>query len=114
MVFVVYDCKVRARQLAVMERVVREDKLLADLFPANIRDRMYDDADHAENFEATGSRTNKKHFELLRDDVENPKILHTAPLADLYLGTTVFFGDIAGTQDAVSTVPVLVRGPFAF
>ena len=86
---------VRKRQRRVMQRLIREDKIVADLFPAQIRARMYDDDDGSldDGEFATDSRSlaSKRHVERFKDDLENPDAFKSAPLADLYLNTTILF-----------------------
>ena len=78
-----------------MQRLIREDKIVADLFPAQIRARMYDDDDGSldDGEFATDARSlaSKRHVERFKDDLENPDAFKSAPLADLYLNTTILF-----------------------
>ena len=95
LIFAFYDFMVRRRQVKVMKRLVREDKIVADLFPAQIRARMYEDTSGSGEFDER-SLVSKRHSELFSSDLENPQNFTSPPLADLYLNTTVMFGDIAG------------------
>lgn len=100
-VFLIYDCMVKARQSKVMERVVREDKILAGLFPAGVRDRMYEDHDDGDRMSEVTSSTGigssaRKHMEMFSDDVENPNLFKSVPIADLYLSATIVYADIVG------------------
>ena len=100
-VFVIYDLTVRARQLAVMERLIKEDKIISDIFPANVRDRMYENGDHSFSETCTSSTgssaaISKRHVEMFSVHVNNPHIFKSAPIADLYLHSTVFYADIEG------------------
>ena len=82
-IFVIYDCMVRKRQRRVMQRLIREDKIVADLFPAQIRARMYDDDDGSldDGEFATDARSlaSKRHVERFKDDLENPDAFKSAP-----------------------------------
>eukprot|EP00980_Cylindrotheca_fusiformis_P011983 scaffold2834_cov54-Cylindrotheca_fusiformis.AAC.1 len=42
LVFLLYDYSVGRRQRAVMDRVVKQDKIVSDVFPTAIRDRLYE------------------------------------------------------------------------
>lgn len=39
--FITYDCAVRRHRTKVMERVITQDKIVSNLFPASIRDQLY-------------------------------------------------------------------------
>eukprot|EP00980_Cylindrotheca_fusiformis_P027366 scaffold20176_cov50-Cylindrotheca_fusiformis.AAC.1 len=64
-----------------MARIKRQDQIVSNVFPAAIRDRLYDD-------EQKGSK---------QDNLLDPLGggAGGAPLADLFLETTVVFADIA-------------------
>eukprot|EP00980_Cylindrotheca_fusiformis_P013962 scaffold3628_cov112-Cylindrotheca_fusiformis.AAC.4 len=85
LVFVLYDYFVGRRQRKFMARIMRQDQIVSNVFPAVIRDRLYED-------EQKGSK---------QDDLLDPLDVGAAgagraPLADLFLETTVVFADIAG------------------
>eukprot|EP00980_Cylindrotheca_fusiformis_P003257 scaffold735_cov116-Cylindrotheca_fusiformis.AAC.27 len=82
LVFVLYDYFVGRRQTKFMARIKRQDQIVSNVFPAAIRDRLYDD-------EQKGSK---------QDNLLDPLGggAGGAPLADLFLETTVVFADIAG------------------
>eukprot|EP00980_Cylindrotheca_fusiformis_P003246 scaffold735_cov116-Cylindrotheca_fusiformis.AAC.16 len=82
LVFVLYDYFVGRRQRKFMARIKRQDQIVSNVFPAAIRDRLYDD-------EQKGSK---------QDNLLDPLGggAGGAPLADLFLETTVVFADIAG------------------
>eukprot|EP00980_Cylindrotheca_fusiformis_P024920 scaffold12726_cov148-Cylindrotheca_fusiformis.AAC.1 len=82
LVFVLYDYFVGRRQRKFMARIKRQDQIVSNVFPAAIRDRLYED-------EQKGSK---------QDNLLDPLGGGSggAPLADLFLETTVVFADIAG------------------
>jgi hypothetical protein len=86
-VFSVYDMSVRRRQRIVMDRIIRQDKIVSNLFPAAIRDRMY-----AGNDDAGKTPEGLE----LDDDLDSPDIFGAAPMAELYPDVTVIFADISG------------------
>ena len=43
-VFFVYDVMVKRRQNKVMERIIRQDKIVLNTFPKAIRDQLYRDS----------------------------------------------------------------------
>ena len=92
-IFVIYDVMVRRRQVKMMQRLVREDKIVADLFPARYRALLYDEGSDTQDNDAR-SLASKRHLELFSEDLENPDTFKSAPLADLYLNTTIMFADI--------------------
>ena len=69
-----------------MDRIIRQDKIVSNLFPAAIRDRMY---------AGNGAEKNPEGLEL-DDDLDSPDIFGAAPMADLYPDVTVIFADISG------------------
>lgn len=89
MVFILYDFFVGRRQRTVMERIMKQDKIVSDVFPTAIRERLY------------GLQRGKSHDELMGpmdplDFEGQTNNLNEAPLADLFPNTTVMFADIAG------------------
>lgn len=83
MVFILYDFFVGRRQRTVMDRILRQDKIVSNVFPTAIRERLYDG-----------------HKSSSGDDLLGPLDFDgnasDAPLADLFPNTTVMFADIAG------------------
>eukprot|EP00934_Nitzschia_sp_Nitz4_P005687 Nitzschia sp. Nitz4//scaffold314_size20990//18196//20845//NITZ4_008633-RA/size20990-augustus-gene-0.26-mRNA-1//-1//CDS//3329547476//5677//frame0 len=97
MMFMVYDWTVRHRQERVMQRVEAQDKIVSNLFPATIRDRLYGIGDKLAGCDdgySTTSASQNPHAS--GGDVNGPDIFGSRPLADLFLETTVLFADIAG------------------
>lgn len=88
MVLLIYDHFVKKRQKKVMDRLIKQDRIVADVFPSAIRDRLYGNLDNENQL-----KTSSKTFDLLGyEDSEDAD----APLADLFPNTTVIFADIAG------------------
>eukprot|EP00980_Cylindrotheca_fusiformis_P012967 scaffold3236_cov66-Cylindrotheca_fusiformis.AAC.33 len=88
LVFLLYDYFVRRRQSKVMDRIIKQDQIVSDVFPSAIRDRLYGDQtkkDMAQDF-----------FGAPLDLDRNASIAGDAPLADLFPSTSVVFADIAG------------------
>ena len=88
LVFVLYDFFVNRRQAKVMARIVRQDKIVSNLFPTAIRDRLY------ESNSAEDLRQRKADID--PDDFDNNEIFSASPLADLFPAVTVVFADISG------------------
>eukprot|EP00980_Cylindrotheca_fusiformis_P026705 scaffold17036_cov86-Cylindrotheca_fusiformis.AAC.1 len=84
LVFLLYDYFVGRRQRKFMARIMRQDRIVSNVFPAAIRDRLYEG-------EQKGSKE-----ENLFDPLGGGGGAGGAPLADLFLETTVVFADIAG------------------
>eukprot|EP00980_Cylindrotheca_fusiformis_P019552 scaffold6776_cov124-Cylindrotheca_fusiformis.AAC.7 len=95
LVFLLYDFSVGRRQRTVMDRVAKQERIVSDVFPAAIRDRLYEN--QAKN------RMNRKGVE---DDDEplgldgtfygRSNTIGSAPLADLFPSVTVVFADLVG------------------
>lgn len=70
-----------------MDRIIQQDKIVTDVFPTAIRDRLY----------ANNGRTDKPQDDMILDDFEGQSnVVGEKPLADLFPNTTVVFADIAG------------------
>jgi hypothetical protein len=97
LVFLIYDYTVRRRQAKVMERVMRQDRIVSNLFPAKFRDKLYGVTTKSDGDSASVTSRNtsvKLHIDVEGFEIED--VLENAPLADLYLDTTVLFADISG------------------
>eukprot|EP00980_Cylindrotheca_fusiformis_P025843 scaffold14714_cov108-Cylindrotheca_fusiformis.AAC.2 len=97
LVFLLYDYFVRRRQTKVMERIVRQDKIVSNVFPTAIRDRLYRSQNSQKNFKFEkdfGHDVGESFQEL--DFERDSNISGSAPLADLFPSVTVVFADIAG------------------
>eukprot|EP00980_Cylindrotheca_fusiformis_P016356 scaffold4870_cov135-Cylindrotheca_fusiformis.AAC.6 len=96
LVFLLYDFFVGKRQRTVMDRIAKQDRIVSDVFPTAIRDRLYEN--QAKNM-VTGDA------DMLDDDgpfgldetiASRGKSMGTAPLADLFPSVTVVFADLVG------------------
>jgi hypothetical protein len=90
LVFVIFDIAVRRQQAKMMDRVMKQDKIVSDIFPQQLKDRLYG----AEEDASTNSRkTTRNGLNALLDprDFENLDDFCSAPLAELYPSTTIFF-----------------------
>jgi hypothetical protein len=118
-VFVTYDFLVQRRQQKVQAAADKSHAIVSALFPAEIRDRLFQHSEEPEqNPNSSGNQKNKgkggvdgaksrlKNFLDAGDtggganeDEENeavPEMFDTKPIADLFPNTTVMFADIAG------------------
>ena len=69
-----------------MDRIIRQDQIVANIFPTAIRDRLYDGIDK-------GSDNLADPLDL---DNETGTSKSSSPIADLFPNTTLIFSDIAG------------------
>eukprot|EP00980_Cylindrotheca_fusiformis_P008513 scaffold1807_cov140-Cylindrotheca_fusiformis.AAC.5 len=95
LVFLLYDYFVRRRQTKVMERILRQDKIVANVFPTAIRDRLYKSQRNLGDYTDLPNSGFNDGFEEL-DFEGDSNISGAAPLADLFPSVTVVFADIAG------------------
>jgi class 3 adenylate cyclase len=109
MVFLLYDYLVQLRHDKVMATAKRTNAIAASLFPSNVRDRMFKDAEEqAERdllnkkkrfFEHMGvhaSPKNRLKTFLDEGNVTGTQTFDTKPIADIFPETTIMFGDIVG------------------
>eukprot|EP00980_Cylindrotheca_fusiformis_P000976 scaffold265_cov131-Cylindrotheca_fusiformis.AAC.11 len=90
-VFLLYDFVVRRLQRKVMDRINKQDVIVANVFPSAIRDRLYEAQRNAlQQNQMVGETEKRAGF----DSEEGT--LGAAPLADLFPNTSVVFADIAG------------------
>eukprot|EP00980_Cylindrotheca_fusiformis_P030181 scaffold24522_cov127-Cylindrotheca_fusiformis.AAC.1 len=98
LVFLLYDYFVRRRQTKVMERIMRQDKIVANVFPTAIRDRLYQNQEehnkHKSNRNLHQDGFNDSFGDLDFDADSN--LAGSAPLADLFPSVTLTFADIVG------------------
>eukprot|EP00980_Cylindrotheca_fusiformis_P009545 scaffold2090_cov103-Cylindrotheca_fusiformis.AAC.11 len=84
LVFLLYDFFVCKRQRKFMDRIVKQDQIVSNVFPTAIRDRLYESGQKGSD----------------QDDLLDPLGgglgSGAAPLADLFPETTILFADIAG------------------
>eukprot|EP00980_Cylindrotheca_fusiformis_P001073 scaffold295_cov96-Cylindrotheca_fusiformis.AAC.3 len=84
LVFLLYDHFVGKRQRKFMDRVVRQDQIVCNVFPTAIRNRLY------------GREKEGSQLDNLLDPLGGGDGTGGAPLADLFPETTVVFADISG------------------
>eukprot|EP00980_Cylindrotheca_fusiformis_P009538 scaffold2090_cov103-Cylindrotheca_fusiformis.AAC.4 len=84
LVFLLYDYYVGRRQRKFMERIVRQDQIVSNVFPTAIRDRLYESGQKGSQDDA------------LLDPLGGGGGTAGSPLADLFPETTIVFADIAG------------------
>eukprot|EP00980_Cylindrotheca_fusiformis_P018951 scaffold6336_cov116-Cylindrotheca_fusiformis.AAC.1 len=89
LVFLLYVYFVGRRQRIVMDRIVRQDKIVTNIFPTAIRDRLYD-------AQAQPSGKGKRDAHGLDGLGDGSNDLGSAPLADLFPSVSVVFADIVG------------------
>eukprot|EP00980_Cylindrotheca_fusiformis_P013825 scaffold3584_cov128-Cylindrotheca_fusiformis.AAC.1 len=91
LVFLLYDFVVRRLQSKVMDRINKQDMIVANVFPSAIRDRLYQAQGNALQQSQPADKTmNGRGFKNKSSDMES------APLADLFPNTSIIFADIAG------------------
>eukprot|EP00980_Cylindrotheca_fusiformis_P031272 scaffold26108_cov132-Cylindrotheca_fusiformis.AAC.1 len=88
LVFLLYDFVVGRLQKKVMDRINKQDMIVANVFPSNIRDRLY---------QAQGNALLQSQMvDQSTNSVGSENEMGAAPLADLFPNTSVVFADIAG------------------
>jgi class 3 adenylate cyclase len=99
LVFILYDYLVERRQYVVMDRAVTSSAIVSSLFPANVRDRLFEEGNPKEEADKNGgawhTTTNKQRVQNFLDGSSTGKET-SKPIADLFHNTTVFFGDLVG------------------
>eukprot|EP00980_Cylindrotheca_fusiformis_P000032 scaffold14_cov130-Cylindrotheca_fusiformis.AAC.2 len=91
LVFLLYDFVVGRLQRKVMDRINKQDMIVANVFPSAIRDRLYQAQGNAlQQSQTVGQSTNS-----LGSKNESGE-MGAAPLADLFPNTSVVFADMAG------------------
>lgn len=103
--FYMYDRNVRKRNKKVVNAATKTERVVASLFPSNIRDRLLAEEEDFERQQVErGARTRLKDF-LAKDgggtsmvDMEETDdfMFKTRPIADLFPETTIMFADISG------------------
>jgi len=88
LIFLFYDRLVEQRQDSVLVKATKSHKLVAELFPEYVRERLYDEADGGE----AG----------FKKQVQSAANVRETAIADLYLHCSVFFGDIKGFTGTLS------------
>ena len=112
-VAIAYDCKVRRRLKAVLDSAIESRAIVSSLFPANVRDRLFENGetqpakkettfgesmlDKGKNMTAPAKLRLKTFLhENPRNDNSDANVLQSKPIADLFPHCTVCFADIAG------------------
>jgi len=81
-VFILYDVLVERRQRLVLHSATRADKLVSSLFPAAVKDRLYE-----------GQKETSVHQnDTFKNTQENADTEEVSAIAELYPETTVMFG----------------------
>eukprot|EP00980_Cylindrotheca_fusiformis_P003083 scaffold719_cov117-Cylindrotheca_fusiformis.AAC.3 len=94
-VFLLYDYSVGKRQRTVMERIMKQDRIVSDVFPTAIRDRLYEN--QAKNtMTANQIAGDDGPLGLDENFYGRSSTIGSAPLADLFPSVTVLFADLVG------------------
>jgi hypothetical protein len=85
-VFLVYDMAVTRRQKKVMERANRTNAIVSSLFPTNVRDRLYREADDKKKGGDMTMRVSKIRMQsfLNENNKNSSSVLASEPIADLF------------------------------
>jgi class 3 adenylate cyclase len=113
--FVAYDILVRRKQREAMTTAARSNAIVSSLFPAEIRDRLFNGEDQSDSGKKADTKSHMpimlepqkyrlKHYldedgpaaDYAKEVHESVDILQGRPIADLFPNTTVMFADIAG------------------
>eukprot|EP00980_Cylindrotheca_fusiformis_P015177 scaffold4199_cov101-Cylindrotheca_fusiformis.AAC.5 len=95
LVFMLYDFFVGRRQRTVMDKILQQDRIVSDVFPAAIRNRLYENqARNMMNGGEPDELDDDGHFGL--DEFGRSSSKGSAPLADLFPSVTVVFADLVG------------------
>lgn len=114
-ILVGYDCLIERRQTNVVNAAERSDALVRSLFPMEVRNRLYEEAERREEEKklAQQQKTDRANWKVSGADgkrfILSPKTKmktmeldsehHNSgsdPIADLYPNTTILFSDLAG------------------
>ena len=90
LVFVVYDFLVTKRQKRVMEQATKTTKIVNAMYPANVRQRLMD--------EASSDSQPFKNMNKMGDSsvMSDDSIFGSKPIADLFDSATILFADLVG------------------
>ena len=85
-VFLCFDFAVRRQQEMMMARVVNQEKIVSNLFPDRIRDRLYGIDDETKGKAMVLATSEESGFPSVLDpnDFNNPEIFNSTPIADLH------------------------------
>lgn len=95
-VFFVYDLFVQIRNDKLVEKAARTNAIVSSLFPSNIRDKVLMEQERAP---AASGHSGQRTLRAFMTDGKTPTPtagFTTAPMADLFLDTTILFADIVG------------------
>ena len=103
-VFLLYDASVDSRKTKFVKAANQSNKILQQLFPSNIHDRLLADKSIESQFVKNSKNEGSNHFAVpfpkssdhLYSTMDHSNMYLTPPIADLFLNTTVFYGDIVG------------------
>jgi class 3 adenylate cyclase len=113
-VFLLYNCLVERRQRLVLDKAVKSTAVVKSLFPANVRERLYEETEKtlednkrssshnpfgdkwSNNAAADGKLTDFLSSGELMEASNAASIRKGSPIADLFPEATVFFADLAG------------------
>lgn len=85
LIFVMYDVLVRQRQRKVMASAKRTNDLVSALFPANVRDRLFEQAETAASKDDTTTIIpSKMHMHSFLSGGSLKSVFATEPIADLF------------------------------
>eukprot|EP00980_Cylindrotheca_fusiformis_P017997 scaffold5747_cov126-Cylindrotheca_fusiformis.AAC.1 len=94
LVFLLYDFLVGRRQRAALDKIARQDKIVSDVFPAAIRNRLYEN--QAKNMMNGDVDMLEDDGNFGLGDFGRSSSNGSAPLADLFPSVTVVFADLVG------------------
>jgi hypothetical protein len=96
-IFFIYDITVDERNQKILGDAARINKIVKQVFPEKIRDRLLQQEQHTREqqyHKIPHGNGKKMSSSLITDDDYAQK--NSKPIADLFLETTVFFADIVG------------------
>jgi class 3 adenylate cyclase len=120
-VFLIFSCIVERRQAIVLDRAVKSTAVVKSLFPENVQNRLYEEAEKDEEFAEEnaadkGWTNSGKAEDKLSSFISGAKlgsscVAKGSPIADLFPEATVFFADLSGfTKWSSDRQPVEVFG----
>ena len=93
LLFIAYDHLVEHRQKVVMNRAARSSAIVSSLFPENVRNRMYEEAENQEKG-VVSPTTAASTSEMRESGTDEDRRKNT--IADAFPNTTVLFADLKG------------------
>ena len=107
-VFYVYDWFVQRRNRKLVIRAAKSNEIVASMFPSVIQEKMFANrrgGSSGLNDNSVGSTSRRSAASKMRSAASGKLVMNNmneAPLAELYLDTTVVFADIAGFTASAS------------